>query len=79
MVGKPVGVRVPPLAPWQYSKGIWLPAEVPFSIKTAQVADLWHSEGATSIIVAGNELVRYIRISIRGREKVTEVLIDNDG
>jgi hypothetical protein len=41
VVGRPVGVRVPPSAPSQFSQGFRLSAEVPFSLKMARVADLW--------------------------------------
>jgi hypothetical protein len=34
-VGKPVRVQIPPSAPSQYSKGIWLRAKFPFFVKTA--------------------------------------------
>src|SRR4030042_2208504 len=41
VVGKPVGVRVPPSAPSQYSKGIWLRAKFPFFVLSARVAQMW--------------------------------------
>jgi len=50
VVGKPVGVRVPPSAPSQYLKGFRLSAEVPFFVKTGRVADLWLSAFSWAVI-----------------------------
>jgi hypothetical protein len=39
-MGEPVGVRVPPSAPSQYSKGIRFRAKFPFFVFSALVANL---------------------------------------
>jgi hypothetical protein len=39
-MGRPVGVRVPPSAPLQYSKGFRLSLEAPLFVKLARVADV---------------------------------------
>ena len=41
VVGKPVRVQIPPSAPWQSSKGIWLRAKFPFFVKSARLAKNW--------------------------------------
>jgi hypothetical protein len=41
VVGRPVGVRVPPSAPFQYAKGFQLSVGVPFSLKMPRVAKKW--------------------------------------
>ena len=40
-MGRPVGVRVPPSAPSQFLKGIWLCTKFPFFMKSARVAKKW--------------------------------------
>src|SRR3989304_3176573 len=50
----PVGVRVPPAAPSQYSKGIWPRAKFPFFAKTARLAQIWLAGLFQSTFVRGN-------------------------
>jgi len=75
VVGKPTGGQIHPSAQSKCSKGIRNNAGFPFFVKMAKVAEKWLADGPTLISVAGNELVRYIRVSIRGHKKVMEELI----